>query len=724
MENLGSYKGKLMSKWYELHIKSEILFWFFMVALFPILTLYSLNYYFEKNQFETQAIKQIDLILDEKIRKIETQIQNVENDIKLISNTPTIIESFLECEKGFRANNNQAIQNPKLDKLLKNFTPKNDFYDLFFISNDGFVIYTLKKESDLNTNLVNGIYKETNLAKVYQNAKLFLEVKISEFEYYQPSNNFGAFIAHPLFEEDKMIGVLATQIKQNKIFDMESIQEGLGETGELFAVTKHKTGKVVSVTPLKYQKDSIQNEFIIPDVPGIPVKKAIKGERGSGIAHDYRGVEIIASWGYIPELNWGVVVKIDKSEVFKPLLDMQYYSFFIIFIVILLIVVAIFMATKHIVSPIEALSERVKNFSIDTKKDTFQNDLDLNNEIGVLSKNFNELASNLLHSQKTIQKYASELEGKVKERTNQLEIAKEKLEETNSSMKLYLDIVDKYVITSSTDLEGIITEVSSAFCKITGYSKEELIGKKHNILSHPSVAKELYQEMWHTITHNQTWSAEMKNLAKNGTFYWVHATITPTYDKYGKKVGYTSITENITDKKKMEKISITDGLTGVYNRRYFNEVFPKIIETAKRKNELISFLMLDIDHFKQYNDSYGHQMGDTVLIKFAKALKDSVHRGDDYAFRLGGEEFGVIYKSQTPQKALEFANLIKDNIKKLNISHEYSQCAKCITASMGLVCKPALDMENVESIYKEADNLLYKSKKSGRDKISCSFSPC
>lgn len=294
-----------MSNWYEFHIKNEILFWFFVLALFPILTLFSLNYYLQKNQFETQAIKQIDLVLNEKIRKIENQIENLQNEIKLISNVPMMSHYFLECEKTFKENHHQATKNPKLDALVANFTDRNGFYDLFFITNDGFVIYTLKKESDLNTNLINGVYKESNLARVYQNAKLFLEVKISEFEYYSPSNHFGAFIAHPLFVEGQMIGVLAIQINQNKIFDMESIQQGLGESGEVFAVTKHRTGKVVSITPLKYQKDSIKNEFVIPDIVEIPSKKAIKGEKGSGIARDYRDVEVFASWGYIPRFKLG-----------------------------------------------------------------------------------------------------------------------------------------------------------------------------------------------------------------------------------------------------------------------------------------------------------------------------------------------------------------------------------------------------------------------------------
>lgn len=168
----------------------------------------------------------------------------------------------------------------------------------------------------------------------------------------------------------------------------------------------------------------------------------------------------------------------------------------------------------------------------------------------------------------------------------------------------------------------------------------------------------------------------------------------------------------------IEKISITDGLTNVYNRRHFNDIFPKIINSAKRNDELICFLLIDIDHFKQYNDNYGHQMGDEVLIRFADCLKSSLKRVDDMCFRLGGEEFGIIYKSEDKQKAFEFANILKNSIENLKIVHEYNGASNYVTASLGLICKYARDIKNIDEIYKQADDLLYEAKKSGRNIVS------
>lgn len=179
-----------------------------------------------------------------------------------------------------------------------------------------------------------------------------------------------------------------------------------------------------------------------------------------------------------------------------------------------------------------------------------------------------------------------------------------------------------------------------------------------------------------------------------------------------------AIRHDITNKKLVEKISITDGLTEIYNRRHFNELFPKVINAAKRKNELVSFMIMDIDHFKQYNDTYGHQMGDDVLIKVSSAIKNSLQRADDYCFRLGGEEFGVIFKADTKEQAEKFSNKIRKNIENLHLEHSENSASEYVTVSIGLISKNANNIKSAEEIYKQADDLLYKSKENGRNRVS------
>lgn len=287
----------------------------------------------------------------------------------------------------------------------------------------------------------------------------------------------------------------------------------------------------------------------------------------------------------------------------------------------------------------------------------------------------------------------------------------------NRKMSKYLNMVDNNVLITSTDIKGNITYVSKAFLDISQYKKEELIGKNHNIIRHKDMDKEIFKNLWTTIKSGKEWNGEIKNKKKDGGYFWTNTVITPEFNK-GKIVAFTAIREDITDKKIIEEISITDGLTGIYNRRHFDKILPDYINNAKRNNEIITFVMMDIDHFKQYNDNYGHQKGDEVLIDVAKELKEYMKRADDYCFRLGGEEFGLLYKSNDISKSKEFALKILKGIENMKIEHKYSSVSDYITVSMGASCHDASNISNVDNLYKTTDDLLYKSKKEGRNKVS------
>ncbi len=116
--------------------------------------------------------------------------------------------------------------------------------------------------------------------------------------------------------------------------------------------------------------------------------------------------------------------------------------------------------------------------------------------------------------------------------------------------------VKKRPVISKTDLKGIITFVNSAFCKLAGYSKEELIGQPHNIVRHPDMPKTIFKEMWNTIEKGESFRGFIKNLRKDGKYYWVEVFIEPMFDEQGAKIGYISVSKEISesDKEKYEKL--------------------------------------------------------------------------------------------------------------------------------------------------------------------------
>ena len=298
-----------------------------------------------------------------------------------------------------------------------------------------------------------------------------------------------------------------------------------------------------------------------------------------------------------------------------------------------------------------------------------------------------------------------------------VEQTNEKLEVANEKIVKYLDIVDKNVITSTTNIKGTILSVSEAFCDISGYSRKELIGQNHNIVRHIEMPSEIYKDLWKTITSAKIWNGELLNRKKDGTKYWVDTTITPQFDNTGKLYRFIAIRQDITDKKTIEILSITDSLTNLYNRRYFNTTIEKEILRAKREGKYLGFLMMDIDYFKLYNDTYGHQKGDAVLEEIGNVLGKYTKRASDFAFRLGGEEFGILFSGLNESDSIKFAQTVLKAIEDLKIQHDKNAVSKYVTASAGLIIRKSEMLLNSEKTYLLADELLYKAKESGRNRV-------
>ena len=286
---------------------------------------------------------------------------------------------------------------------------------------------------------------------------------------------------------------------------------------------------------------------------------------------------------------------------------------------------------------------------------------------------------------------------------------------TKRTLQDYVDIVNENIIISSTNKEGIITDVSEAFCKISAYSRQELIGQNHSLIRHPDTPDSFYKDMWDTLLSKKEWKGEIKNKDKNNNDYWVLAIIKPVI-KDDEIVGFTAIRTNITDKKHIEHLSITDDLTQLFNRRFFNVKIDKEINRAKRENSYLSFLIIDVDYFKDYNDNYGHQAGDVALIEVANVLKKYTNRSSDFAFRLGGEEFGIITRLDK-DKVIEFANNIKNEIESLHIEHKRSKVSEHLTISIGIASRIGFELLDTNALYKEADDSLYEAKNNGRNCI-------
>jgi diguanylate cyclase (GGDEF)-like protein len=167
----------------------------------------------------------------------------------------------------------------------------------------------------------------------------------------------------------------------------------------------------------------------------------------------------------------------------------------------------------------------------------------------------------------------------------------------------------------------------------------------------------------------------------------------------------------------LTQLATTDGLTGLANRRHFDAVLVREYARQARTNEKLSLIMLDVDHFKAYNDTFGHSAGDACLRAVAGAVEAAMLRPADLAARYGGEEFACILPDTDGEGALAIAEGIRHQIDSLHIAHPVSQASNHVTVSIGIATRRCLPGGDPQRLIEDADSQLYRAKMSGRNRV-------
>ena len=295
----------------------------------------------------------------------------------------------------------------------------------------------------------------------------------------------------------------------------------------------------------------------------------------------------------------------------------------------------------------------------------------------------------------------------------------------------YLDITDQHAVEERLRLaatvfdsngEGImitgpdlrILSVNRVFSEITGYSPEEAMGHKPDLLSSGQYGPEFYADMWRAIRAEGHWQGEICNRRKDGTLYPEWLSISTVTSEQGKVTHYIGIFSDITERKRqqahIEFLAFHDPLTGLPNRQLLSDRFTVARALADRQNQKIALLFLDLDRFKLVNDTLGHLAGDQILIQTAQRLSEIVRESDTIC-RLGGDEFVVLISGlRSPEEATDVAQAIITSIDQpfAVLEHEVR-----IAISVGIAIYPD-DSREFAELLKKSDTALYRAKQDGR----------
>jgi diguanylate cyclase (GGDEF)-like protein/PAS domain S-box-containing protein len=268
-----------------------------------------------------------------------------------------------------------------------------------------------------------------------------------------------------------------------------------------------------------------------------------------------------------------------------------------------------------------------------------------------------------------------------------------------------------------TELDGTIKDTNEAFTKITGYTKEDVVGKKPDILHSGLQSKEYYRQMWASLKDIGSWKGEIWNKKKNGEIYAEMLIINTVYDYYGKAIHYVALFSDITGMKEYENslknIAHFDQLTKLPNRVLLADRLENGMIQNKRNKQYLAVIFLDLDGFKEVNDTYGHDVGDKLLVQLAKEMKLTLREGDTLA-RIGGDEFvAVLFDLDKNDDALPIINrLLKSASQTLHIGKELIQ----VSASLGVTFSKDNQIVDADLLLRQADQAMYQAKLAGKNR--------
>ena len=408
--------------------------------------------------------------------------------------------------------------------------------------------------------------------------------------------------------------------------------------------------------------------------------------------------EKLSVFNFLPDFNWIIASSTYTRKAFAPLSEMRTLFFVILVAGIFAIAVVTLMVSTTITRPLTRLIDR---FNVNMNHEWQLKPLECRrkDEIGKLESSFNEFI-------KRLETYKQNLitENTIRKETEiRLQLFEKVFENANEGITI-------------TAPNGQIQAVNPAFTRITEYTAQEAIGQNPRILKSDRHDHLFYKTMWRSLVLKGQWAGEIWNRKKSGTAYPEFLSISAIRDKAGHVSNYVAVFHDITEMKtkdkQIEHLAYHDPLTGLANRTLFKDRLEHAVTKARRTGQMVQLIFIDLDNFKNVNDSAGHAQGDNLLKEAAKRFKAATRNSDTVA-RLGGDEFIIMVTDV--DNMMEIIGMVNRIQKAFSNPFEINDKSFHITCSIGISVFPE-DGNDAETLIRHADLAMYHSKQKGKDK--------
>lgn len=476
-------------------ISRHLLLLFLLVSVLPLVVFGYINLQQDETTLRAEVLGRMAALAAKKAAEVKSYLAERLQNVRYLALDPRVTEEMNYLSKTYATNLSTAARYTSASKRTHQYFDRyiekmGLLYDVFLITPQGNIVYTQKHESDFATNLLNGPYRNTQLAQAFRTVRATLEPVISGYEDYAPSKIPAMFIAAPIMVNGQFKGVFAVQLGNELFYSVAKDTVGLGVSGEAMFAQWDGDSALFTVPTRSLPDAAMKFKLNQQQIKTAPMFEALSGEAGSGIRTDYRGKQVVAAWRYLPELEWGMVIKVDADEAFAFLNQQRILSLVALALVMLFSAIAAFYFGRKLVVPLQELAigaaevaqgnlgRRVSDKGVD--------------EIGLLARAFNRMTQNL-------QSLYDSLEQRVTKRTQELDTANKRLMEeihVRKRTEQEILIMSQKLRESSRLLEAIVEHIpvmvfvkrasdlrmelfNRAGVALTGYPKESVIGKSN-----------------------------------------------------------------------------------------------------------------------------------------------------------------------------------------------------------------------------------------------------
>ena len=497
----------------------------------------------------------LNILLQDKYDRVQQYIVTRQQNLISLSQLPSvgyIMANLINppAQGATEFNDIRDQFEPTLITLQKQF----HYTDLMLLNSSGEVLFSATQGHPIGSRIDPATNQNKALVKVFTNALNNKATLISPFQPEPEYDQHMSYAAAPVSLAGKRLGFVVIKFGSNDYYHLTSDYTGLRQSGEVILAKRAVSAVLIDdaqpgtaaiddvlvIAPLRHQPDAaLSLRLPLGGELSIALQQAVNGLQGAGITTDYRGQKVLAAWRYIPQLEWGLVVKINAQEAFASATQLKQQLIFTALVIGFFSTIFALLFANKLSAPLIRLvraTEKIAEGNFDQQIEITSTD-----EIGQLSESFNRMSQ-----------IRQQHEDKLKSTTDQAHRAMIKLADHKYAL-------DQHAIISVTNANGTIIAVNDKFAEISGFTKEHLIGKNHQIINSGVHDAAFFKAMKNTVARGGVWHGEVCNKASDGRIFWLDTTIVPFKEKMGVAETHitlrTDITERILASQELKKVA-------------------------------------------------------------------------------------------------------------------------------------------------------------------------